>query len=430
MKDLSIIVAAYNVQNFIVDCLVSLHNQKYLNCEFIVVDDGSTDNTSAICDTYKKKDKRFVIFHKQKNEGSLLARKTGIMLTDSMYLTFLDGDNLYPNTTFISEIISFLKNNQHIDILQIGFNYWGGTSKEHEHFESWFNIKGDKSICGNTNIINQCFPNQNQTRKISWSIIGKIFKTLNLKKALKYIPNIYCISAEDCFLYFLFSYYSNTLVTYDKKFYTYRIGSGISTKKTEIKKFIEYAREPLIVDWLSRMLAKERTLDKYSECLAILKNDLINNALNRLITLNDNDWLKAFTILCGNIPSKDLIQANTIFFKNKEHMFINKIFNGMSVYKILLNEETIQVLKNILINFIPKKNSDYNKLYNDFIMYKNENQYKIDRYNKINKLLLLLCFNNVFVKRKFIIFFKYIFKMLKKFKLLLQKNNLFLTSIG
>ena len=86
--DVSVLVAAYNVEAYLGECLESLHSQVNANAEFIVVNDGSTDTTCQICDAYKAKDQRFRIIHKSENEGLILARKTGIENARGRYIHY------------------------------------------------------------------------------------------------------------------------------------------------------------------------------------------------------------------------------------------------------------------------------------------------------------------------------------------------------
>ena len=60
---ISVIIPVYNIENFISRCLDSVINQTYKKWEAIVIDDGSTDASSAICDRYALKDSRIKIFH-------------------------------------------------------------------------------------------------------------------------------------------------------------------------------------------------------------------------------------------------------------------------------------------------------------------------------------------------------------------------------
>ena len=69
---LSIIVSVYNVKEYLEDCLRSLSEQNIQNVEFIIVDDGSTDGSSEICDHWGLYDKRFTIIHQENKKLNLL----------------------------------------------------------------------------------------------------------------------------------------------------------------------------------------------------------------------------------------------------------------------------------------------------------------------------------------------------------------------
>ena len=62
----SIIVPIYNVSNYLDNCLTMLCNQTYKKIEIVLVDDGSTDDSSIKCDEWKKKDARIIVCHKKK----------------------------------------------------------------------------------------------------------------------------------------------------------------------------------------------------------------------------------------------------------------------------------------------------------------------------------------------------------------------------
>jgi len=91
----SIIVPIYNTNEiYLRECLNSVLAQTFANWEAILVDDGSMDNTGKIVDEYAEKDSRFVAVHKQ-NEGTLLARKTGLENSKGEFIANLDHDDTY-----------------------------------------------------------------------------------------------------------------------------------------------------------------------------------------------------------------------------------------------------------------------------------------------------------------------------------------------
>ena len=97
MDLISIIVPVYNVEKYLIRCIESIINQTYKNIEIILVDDGSTDNSSKICDEYKNKDKRIKVIHKI-NGGLSSARNRGLDIAKGKYIGFVDSDDyISPN---------------------------------------------------------------------------------------------------------------------------------------------------------------------------------------------------------------------------------------------------------------------------------------------------------------------------------------------
>lgn len=96
---ISVVVAVYNTEKYVEKCISSILSQTYENIELILVDDGSTDNSGKICDSYAAKDSRVKVFHK-KNGGSLSAKKLGVKNALGSYLTFIDSDDWLLNDTY------------------------------------------------------------------------------------------------------------------------------------------------------------------------------------------------------------------------------------------------------------------------------------------------------------------------------------------
>lgn len=91
-ETLSVIVPVYNVEGYLEQCLESILAQTYSNLEIILVDDGSTDGSGAICDAYHRKDNRIRVIHKE-NGGLISARMTGVMAAGTEFITFVDSDD-------------------------------------------------------------------------------------------------------------------------------------------------------------------------------------------------------------------------------------------------------------------------------------------------------------------------------------------------
>jgi len=88
----SVIVPVYNVEKYLKECVESVLNQTYSNFELILVNDGSTDTSPTICDTYKAKDARVKVIHKE-NSGVSDSRKAGVNASIGQYILFIDSDD-------------------------------------------------------------------------------------------------------------------------------------------------------------------------------------------------------------------------------------------------------------------------------------------------------------------------------------------------
>lgn len=123
---LSIIIPAYNVENYLKDCIESIIIQDLKNIEVLLVDDGSTDQSGKICDEYAQKIPYIKVIH-QINKGLSGARNTGIRNTTGEYIMFLDSDDyIYPKTN-LSKIITNLTD----DIIQYKFVYYYDQNKRY-----------------------------------------------------------------------------------------------------------------------------------------------------------------------------------------------------------------------------------------------------------------------------------------------------------
>ena len=98
MKIISVVMPVYNVEEYLDACVHSVIHQTYQNIEIILVDDGSTDSSPQMCDSYAKKDSRIKVIH-QPNAGLSMARNAGMACATGSYIYFLDSDDyIAPNT--------------------------------------------------------------------------------------------------------------------------------------------------------------------------------------------------------------------------------------------------------------------------------------------------------------------------------------------
>lgn len=102
---ISIIIPVYNGEKYLEECLDSVIKQTYKELEIIVVNDGSTDKTGSIIDSYVKKDIRIKQIALEKQKGVALARNAGIENAEGDYISFIDSDDVISND-FIENLFS------------------------------------------------------------------------------------------------------------------------------------------------------------------------------------------------------------------------------------------------------------------------------------------------------------------------------------
>lgn len=105
-KLVTVVVPVYNVESYLSKCIDSIIAQTYKNLEIILVDDGSTDGCSEICEEYAKKDKRITVYHKE-NGGLSDARNYGIDRATGKWITFIDSDD-YVDDTYVEYLYNLL----------------------------------------------------------------------------------------------------------------------------------------------------------------------------------------------------------------------------------------------------------------------------------------------------------------------------------
>lgn len=102
----SVIIPVYNVKNYFPRCMQSVIAQTYSNYEVVLIDDGSTDGSSDLCDQYTK-EYAFVHTLHQSNQGQSAARNYGIKVAQGEYVCFIDSDD-YVSVDYIEKMVTVL----------------------------------------------------------------------------------------------------------------------------------------------------------------------------------------------------------------------------------------------------------------------------------------------------------------------------------
>lgn len=106
---ITIIVPVYNVEEYLETCLLSLVEQTYQNVEILVIDDGSTDGSTKICEKFAHEFPR-IRFHRQSNGGLGHARNVGVTLAKGKYILFVDSDD-FLRTNTVERLLDEIRDN-------------------------------------------------------------------------------------------------------------------------------------------------------------------------------------------------------------------------------------------------------------------------------------------------------------------------------
>jgi glycosyltransferase EpsE len=105
MVKVSVIIAAYNCQQTIVDCLQSIYRQSFQDWEIVVCNDGSRDATAAILEQYQSKDRRIRLLHNEVNHGAAFTRNRCMAQASGEYIAIQDGDDRSPGHRLTEQVL-------------------------------------------------------------------------------------------------------------------------------------------------------------------------------------------------------------------------------------------------------------------------------------------------------------------------------------
>lgn len=222
---ITIVVPIYNVEKYLDRCVTSILGQTYNNIEVILVDDGSQDASSKICDSYD--DDRVVVIHKI-NGGLGSARNAGIDASRGKYITFIDGDDEISPDHIMNLYMALRGNNA--DTCLCGHTKVRENSRiEHHNFLMNKTFEGPDIIKKVLPRMTGNMPDKND--KIEMSVCMALFSNDIIKKnELRFVSERDFISED---LIFDFDYYPKTqriVISDDVGYYYYDNAGSLTTK--------------------------------------------------------------------------------------------------------------------------------------------------------------------------------------------------------
>jgi len=300
MCEISIVVPIYNSEKYLKKCINSVLKQDYNSYELILIDDGSSDKSGAICDEYVKKDFRIKVIHKE-NKGVSDSRNVGIKNAIGKYILFLDSDD-WLEVNSLRNIDKVIREKE-LDILIFGY-------REIYEKSNTLNIKPYHHI------------NETDFEKLildtSDNVKGFLFNKLIKKSCIEYYFDESIYVKED--LYFLLQNRANfkKIHIIQDIIYNYQIRNTSVSHSN--KKNIKYVSELKVDKYIF-----ENIQSKYSyEYKVLFIEEYLG--LNFYLNKNDKKYLKNEYKNIQKQCYNEIMKSENVSIKIKIKLFIEKYF--------------------------------------------------------------------------------------------------------
>lgn len=247
MVKVSVIVPVYNVEDYLAKCLDSLVKQTLEDIEIIVVNDGSTDGSQTIIDSYVNKYPDKVICFTKENGGQASARNFALTKATGEYISFVDSDDWVDTNMFKVMLNSAKKSNADIIISKASAIK---NSQEVDDELSYYPVNDTIK----NYIVNQACP---------W---GKLIKKSLILDNDLFFPNLRAY--EDVAVVPSFALFSRNIVELNEKFYYYLIRTGSTMNQTKYSAKLEQIF--LSLTHLEDIFKKEEKYNEYIQELEYL----------------------------------------------------------------------------------------------------------------------------------------------------------------
>ena len=244
MKMISIIVPVYNVENYLEECLESIRKQTYQDIEVILVNDGSTDDSQAICEHFCQTDNRFRLIN-QKNQGQSVARNHGVKESIGEYIMFVDSDDVV-SLGLLEQLMKYMSNG--IDIVECDRTEAIQCLNEEKK-------EIDVKEFDSNEALYECF-----NHGVSWSPVAKLYR----REIVEKVPFLENLIYEDFYTGIVSLKYIHKMrkIDYIGYYYRYHTSSTMNQKYSEKnldifkvgEKLLEEFREDNWLPYVGNML--------------------------------------------------------------------------------------------------------------------------------------------------------------------------------
>lgn len=266
---ISVIVPVYNVDKYLERCILSIVQQTYRNLEIILIDDGSTDDSGKICDSWAERDERIVVKHIQ-NSGVSVARNTALDMANGEYIAFVDADDWIDLDMY--ELMVKAIQESKADICAGGYVLSTDKNKA-------IQLKHKTKNYDRKEVILMVFaPNRNT--KMGWELCDKLFRA-NLFKTCRLRNG--CVCAEDKLIFWQLMKRTNKVCHIALHKYHYFMREGSTVHKITLKHIQD---DVAVAEFIYKDSLNED--ESIRETVQLRYYMTIISAIRKLMLLNDD----------------------------------------------------------------------------------------------------------------------------------------------
>lgn len=310
----SVIIPVFNAKKFLRRCLDSVIIQTYKDIEIIIIDDGSTDGSSIICDEYAEKDERFHVTH-QENKGISVARQIGLNQVSGDYVVFVDADDWIEKEMVASMLDFAINKNADVVICDYYSEHSLNREKtyhklpEHPTIQEYLQLFIEGRICV--------------------ALWNKMFKASSLG-SVNFYPSRLNYAEDYLFTIRLLTKQKLNLFYYPSAFYHYRINQSSVTKSRNCEMMTDRI---IVVNELENILSSD-----FNNSISSVKRHYLED----FFVCRQFSFLNEFREIHQELLDKGkhynfrfpLISCLTIALRGKPHLAYFFYFINMKIIKI------------------------------------------------------------------------------------------------
>ncbi len=311
---ISIIIPVYNVAKYLPQCLDNIVHQTFSNFEVICVNDGSTDDSLAILETYAKQDQRFVILN-QVNQGQGVARNEALKVASGKYVVFVDPDDYIELETLERLVQKFTETQA--EIIHFDFMTFDHVKARLNFFKKQARKQLHCKIQANSFYSWQDFKTNNRFFNFFLAVWNKAYlRAFLLQKMIQFAPSKV---GEDQLFSISSLLLAKKIYYLNEVFYHYRQRDGSSVNKTSDDNFCVFQNIELLKNFL--------THNHLFEMFSVDFKNYVWNVLNFHFVGIPPESTEKFLQRCAQILSPADYQTFLKKLSQREGSFLEKIFS-------------------------------------------------------------------------------------------------------